>query len=40
MKEVGIDISKNTSDLIDHNILKQADLVITLCSDVDNNCPI
>lgn len=40
MKEVDIDISKNTSDLIDHNILKQADLVITLCSDADNNCPI
>ncbi|SUK61551.1 arsenate reductase [Staphylococcus aureus] len=40
MKEVNIDISNHTSDLIDDNILKQSDLVVTLCSDADNNCPI
>lgn len=39
MKEVDIDISEQTSDLIDSNILKQSDLVVTLCSDADNNCP-
>ncbi|MBF0795521.1 arsenate reductase (thioredoxin) [Mammaliicoccus lentus] len=39
MKEVDIDISEQTSDLIDNNILKQSDLVVTLCSDADNNCP-
>ena len=39
MKEVGIDISNHTSNLIDKNILNQSDLVVTLCSD-DNNCPI
>ena len=33
MKEVGIDISNHTSNLIDKNILNQSDLVVTLCSD-------
>ena len=40
MKEIGIDISNHTSNLIDKNILNQSDLVVTLCSDADNNCPI
>ena len=40
MKEVGIDISNHTSNLIDQNILHQSDLVVTLCSDADKNCPI
>ncbi len=40
MKEVDIDISNHTSDLIDNHILKQSDLVVTLCSDADDNCPI
>ena len=40
MKEVDIDISNHTSDLIDNYILKQSDLVVTLCSDADDNCPI
>ncbi|MCD8821006.1 arsenate reductase (thioredoxin) [Staphylococcus gallinarum] len=40
MLEVGIDISNHTSDLIDSEILNQADLVVTLCSDADNNCPV
>ncbi len=39
MKEVNIDISNHTSDLIDDDILKQSNLVVTLCSDADNNCP-
>lgn len=39
MNEVGIDISNHTSDLIDRDILEQSNLVITLCSDADNNCP-
>lgn len=39
MKEVGIDISNHTSDLIDNDILRQSDLVITLCSNADDNCP-
>ncbi|SUM32394.1 arsenate reductase [Staphylococcus gallinarum] len=40
MLEVGIDISNHTSDLIDSEILNQADLVVTLCSHADNNCPV
>ncbi len=40
MKEVGVDISNHTSDLIDNNILKQSNLVVTLCSDADKSCPI
>ncbi|MBF0737905.1 arsenate reductase (thioredoxin) [Staphylococcus arlettae] len=40
MQEVDIDISNHTSDLIDNNILKQSDLVVTLCSDADANCPV
>ena len=33
MNEVGIDISKQTSDVIDPALLNQADLVVTLCGD-------
>ncbi|MCG7339359.1 arsenate reductase (thioredoxin) [Staphylococcus sp. ACRSN] len=40
MKEIGIDISNHTSDLINEDILNQSDIVVTLCSDADNNCPI
>lgn len=40
MNEIGIDISKQTSDLIDLNILNNASLVITLCGDALDNCPV
>lgn len=40
MNEVGIDISKQTSDIIDANILNQASLVVTLCGDAAEKCPI
>lgn len=40
MKEAGIDISKQTSDIIDLEILNNADLVVTLCGDASDNCPI
>ncbi|HCT0360395.1 TPA: arsenate reductase (thioredoxin) [Staphylococcus pseudintermedius] len=39
MEEVGIDISSHNSDLIDPQIIQQSDLVVTLCSDADQNCP-
>ncbi|MDT3994048.1 arsenate reductase (thioredoxin), partial [Mammaliicoccus fleurettii] len=39
MKEVNINITDQTSDLIHTNILNQADLVVTLCSHADQNCP-
>ncbi|MBW5467367.1 arsenate reductase (thioredoxin) [Brevibacillus formosus] len=39
MKEVGIDISDQTSDVIDTDILNKADLIVTLCSLADSVCP-
>lgn len=40
MKEAGIDISDHTSDLIDTNYLNNADLVVTLCGDAADKCPV
>lgn len=39
MKEVGMDISDQTSDIIDSVILNNADLVVTLCGDAADKCP-
>lgn len=39
MKEIHIDISKQTSDHIDQEILNNAHIVITLCGDANNHCP-
>lgn len=39
MSEVGIDISHNHSKLIDINYLNQCDLVVTLCGDARDRCP-
>lgn len=40
MNEVGIDISNQTSDIIDSQILNSADFVVTLCADADDKCPL
>jgi len=40
MKEVGIDISRHTSKLIDEDLLKQMDIVVTLCGSAEEYCPI
>lgn len=40
MQEVGIDISQQTSDLIDRDYLNIADLVVTLCGDAADKCPV
>lgn len=40
MKEVGIDISTQTSDRIDLDILNHADFVVTLCGDAADKCPV
>lgn len=40
MKEVEIDISTQTSDIIDIETLNNADLVITLCGDANDKCPV
>src|SRR5699024_12859942 len=39
MKEVDVDISTQTSALIDRDVLNNADLVITLCGDAKDSCP-
>lgn len=40
MKEIGIDISNQTSDQIDVNFLQEVDLIITLCGDAKDKCPV
>ncbi len=39
MKEIGIDISKQTSDPIDPELIEKMDFVITLCEHADALCP-
>ncbi|SOC22728.1 arsenate reductase [Ureibacillus xyleni] len=40
MKEIGIDISQQTSNIIDVEILNNAELVVTLCGDAADKCPV
>ncbi|MFC0274052.1 arsenate reductase (thioredoxin) [Metabacillus herbersteinensis] len=40
MNEVEIDISNQTSDVIDPKILNSADLIVTLCGHAADNCPV
>ncbi|MCO7126518.1 arsenate reductase (thioredoxin) [Sporolactobacillus shoreicorticis] len=39
MKEVGIDISNHESKLIDLALVNRAYLVVTLCGDAEDRCP-
>ncbi|NJP36805.1 arsenate reductase (thioredoxin) [Alkalicoccus luteus] len=39
MQEAGIDISSQTSDTIDQELLQKADLVVTLCGHANDVCP-
>lgn len=39
MSEVGIDISKSRSKLIDNDYLNHCQLVVTLCGDARDRCP-
>lgn len=39
MNEVGIDIFQHTSDKINQDILNNATLVVTLCGDAADKCP-
>ncbi|WP_044640121.1 arsenate reductase (thioredoxin) [Risungbinella massiliensis] len=39
MAEKGVDISNQTSDIIDPELLNRADVVITLCGDANDKCP-
>lgn len=40
MKEINIDISNHSSDIIDKDILNRADLVVTLCDHAKDVCPV
>jgi arsenate reductase len=40
MNEAGVDIRSHTSDVIDPEILKNADYIITLCGHANDNCPV
>lgn len=39
MKRAGVDISRQTSKLIDLKELSRVDIVITLCGEADETCP-
>ncbi len=39
MKEVGIDISRHTSDLVDLYLLQEWDYVVTVCGGANETCP-
>ncbi|WP_088007677.1 arsenate reductase (thioredoxin) [Indiicoccus explosivorum] len=40
MAEAGIDISGQSSDIIDIDILNNADFAVTLCGDAADKCPV
>lgn len=40
MAELGVDISQQTSDLLDQDRLAQVDWVISLCDHADQHCPV
>jgi arsenate reductase (thioredoxin) len=40
MQEIGIDISDQSSDAINRELLNQIDLLITLCGDARESCPV
>ncbi|HEY4552154.1 MAG TPA: arsenate reductase (thioredoxin) [Bacillaceae bacterium] len=40
MAEAGVDISNQTSDIIDEELLEKADYIITLCGDARDKCPV
>lgn len=39
MNEIGVDISSQTSDIIDPQLLNNVDFVVTLCGDAADKCP-
>jgi arsenate reductase len=39
MKEIGIDISNKKSKIIDEDMLKQMDIIVTLCRHAEEFCP-
>ena len=39
MREVQIDISQQSSDIVSEHMLAEADIVVTLCGDARDTCP-
>lgn len=40
MKEIGIDISQQRSKQIDKRLLNQMDMVVTVCGNAEESCPV
>ncbi len=40
MAEIGVDISAQTSKMLDINIVQNMDAVVTVCGDADEKCPV
>lgn len=40
MKEVGVDITNQTSKIVESSMIQWADLIVTVCGDADENCPL
>ena len=40
MARQGVDIGSQTSDVLNHEMTEQADLIVTVCSHADAHCPI
>lgn len=40
MREIGIDISKQESTIVNDNMLQDADVVVTVCGHADEQCPV
>ncbi len=40
MHEVGLDISEQSSKLLDESLIKWADYIITMCNAARDNCPV
>ncbi len=39
MREIGIDISKQKSKVVDEGLLRTMDVVVTLCTSAEQSCP-
>jgi len=40
MREAGVDISKQESEILDPGLLQKIDLLVTVCGHADEHCPI
>ncbi len=39
MQEIGIDISRQKSKVIDEDLLRKMDIIVTLCGNAEETCP-